>query len=60
MINITLCGLCRRVLHDWKIEDIEDVKISMVDKQQGDSIKIKILRKRFLLGDKVLEFTVAL
>ena len=47
-------------IDDWKIEDIEDVKISMVDKQQGDSIKIKILRKRFLLGDRELEFIVTL
>jgi uncharacterized iron-regulated protein len=47
-------------IDDCKVEAVEDVKISMFDKQQGDSIKIKILRKRFLLGDKVLEFTVAL
>jgi aminopeptidase N len=47
-------------LDDWKIESIEDVKIFMAVKKQGETIKIKILRKRFLLGDKELEFTVTL
>lgn len=47
-------------INDWKIEAIEDVRIFLFDKKQGETIKIKILRKGFLLGDRVLEFTVTL
>jgi membrane-associated protease RseP (regulator of RpoE activity) len=46
-------------IDDWKIEGIEDVKISMFDKKEGDTINVKILRKS-LVGEKELEFTVTL
>ncbi len=47
-------------IDDWKIETVEDVKIFLVDKKKGETIKIKALRKRFLLGDKEMEFTATL
>ncbi len=47
-------------IDDWKIESIEDVKIAIFDKKQGETINVKVLRKRFLLGEKVLEFQVTL
>lgn len=37
-------------LNDWKIEDIDDVNIFMFDKKRGESITIKVLRKKFLVG----------
>ncbi|MEW6067610.1 MAG: ChaN family lipoprotein [Nitrospirota bacterium] len=40
------------------IENIEDVKISLFDKKQGETVKIKILRKRFLAGEKEIEVIV--
>jgi len=47
-------------LDDWKIENIEDVKIFLVGKKKGETIRIKAIRKRFLLGEKVMEFTATL
>ena len=46
-------------IDDWKIETIDDVRISIFDKKQGDTIKVKVLRKS-LVGEKELEFTVTL
>ena len=47
-------------LDEWVIQDIADVRIFMVGKKEGETIKIKILRKRFLFGDKELELTATL
>ena len=47
-------------LDEWKIEDIADVAIFMVDKKRGDTVKIKVLRKGFLSGYKELEFTATM
>jgi len=47
-------------IDDWKIEDVDDVRIVLFDKNQGGTIKIKVLRKRFLSGYEALEFTVTL
>ncbi len=46
-------------IDDWKIETIDDLRISIFDKKQGDTIKIKVLRKS-LDGEKELEFTMIL
>jgi uncharacterized iron-regulated protein len=43
-----------------KIESVEDVKIHLLYKKKGDMITVKVLRKRFLLGDKEMEFKVVL
>jgi aminopeptidase N len=45
---------------DWKIESIEDVKIALFDKKVGETVTVKVLRKRFLRCDKKLEFQVTL
>ena len=47
-------------LDDWKIEDIADIKIVMFDKKQGDTIRIKVYRKKFLSGYQTMEFTATL
>lgn len=47
-------------LDDWKIAEIEDVKIFMSGKQRGDTITLTLLRKRFLSGYKPLELTVSI
>jgi len=44
----------------WKIDTIEDVRIALYDKNPGDTVKVKIIRKRFLLGDKELKFEISL
>ena len=46
-------------IDDWRIEGIEDVRISMFDKKEGDTIKVRILRKS-LTGEKELNFTITL
>jgi aminopeptidase N len=43
---------------DWKVESVEDVKIALFDKKEGDKIKVKVIRKRFLFGKKVIEFNI--
>jgi S1-C subfamily serine protease len=47
-------------LDDWKIEDIDDIRIFMSDKKRGDTIKITVLRKKFLSGYKPLELTITI
>jgi uncharacterized iron-regulated protein len=47
-------------MDEWEIGDIADVKIFMVGKKEGETIKIKILRKRFLSREKEHEFTATL
>ncbi|MEW6003604.1 MAG: ChaN family lipoprotein, partial [Nitrospirota bacterium] len=47
-------------LDNSEIEAIEDVRIFMFDKKEGESVKIKVLRKRFLFGEREIEFTVTL
>jgi aminopeptidase N len=43
-----------------KIETIEDVKIALFDKKPFESVRVKVARKRFLLGSRELEFKVQL
>jgi uncharacterized iron-regulated protein len=45
---------------DWKIEDVDDLRIYMFDKKQGEKMTIKILRKKFLSGYRELEFNITL
>jgi len=47
-------------LDDWKIEDIDDIRIFMSDKKRGNTIKITVLRKKFLSGYKPLELTITI
>jgi aminopeptidase N len=45
---------------DWKIETADDVRIALFDKKPYESVHVKVIRRRFLLGDKELEFNVNL
>jgi len=45
---------------DWMIESIEDVRIALFDKKQGETINVTIVRRKFLFGEKVREFSVTL
>ncbi|NWF53112.1 MAG: ChaN family lipoprotein [Nitrospirae bacterium] len=45
---------------NWKIESVEDVKIALFDKKEGDKIKAKIIRKKFFRGKKTLELEITL
>lgn len=47
-------------IDDWKVGSIEDVKIALFDKKQGETIKVKVLRKKFFFCEIVLEFNVTL
>ena len=47
-------------LDEWDIESIGDVKIALLDKRHGQTIKVKASRKRFPFGKKMLEFEVTL
>ncbi len=42
------------------ISTVEDLKLVLFYKKKGDALAVKIMRKRFLLGDKEMEFTVTL
>jgi aminopeptidase N len=45
---------------DWKIEAVDDVRIALSDKKPYESVLIKVIRKRFLFGERELEFNVPL
>ena len=47
-------------IDDWKIEDIDDVRIALSDKKHGEKIIIKALRKKFLLGYAEVELNAVL
>jgi uncharacterized iron-regulated protein len=42
------------------VTSLHDVKLALFYKDKGDIMKIKVARKRFLLGDKEMEFEVKL
>jgi len=42
------------------VKTIPDIKIALFFKNKGDIMKVKVARKRFLLGEKELEFEVKL
>jgi uncharacterized iron-regulated protein len=42
------------------IGSVEDMKIHLFYKKKGDAVKVKVLRKRFILGDVEIEFNVTL
>jgi len=44
----------------WEIGDIADARIFMVGKKEGDTVQIRISRKKFLFGEKEYEFTATL
>ncbi len=48
------------MVDDSKIGTDDDVRIALFDKKPYESVRVKIIRKRFLLGEKELEFNVPL
>ena len=44
----------------WKIRTVNDIKIALVNKEPGQTIKVNVIRKRFLLGERELEFYISL
>jgi uncharacterized iron-regulated protein len=47
-------------INDRRIETVSDLKIALFDKEPGQAINVKVVRKRFLLGDSKLEFNITL
>jgi aminopeptidase N len=43
----------------WKIQTVSDLKIALLDKVPGQRVRVKVVRKRFLLGESELEFNVS-
>lgn len=44
----------------WKIETVDDVRIALFDKKPYESVNIRVKRKRFLFGERELQFDVLL
>ena len=42
------------------MESVEDIKIALFYKKHEETVRVKVVRKRFLLGDKEMEFDVQL
>ncbi len=42
------------------VKDVGDIKLALYFKKSGDALKVKVIRKRFLFGDKEAEFEVTL
>ena len=47
-------------LDDVPVKTIPDIRTALFFKNKGDIMKVKVVRKRFLLGEKELEFEVKL
>jgi aminopeptidase N len=47
-------------LDGTNVENVEDLKLELFFKKKDDVVKVKVLRKRFLLGEKEMEFNVKL
>ncbi len=43
-----------------KMEAVEDIKIHLLYKKKGDTLTLRVLRKRFLFGPKEIDLTVTL
>lgn len=47
-------------VNGWKIQSVNDIKIALFDKEPGQTVSVKVVRKRFLFGSRKLEFHVSL
>jgi len=45
---------------EWGIESIQDVKIGLFDKKHGETIRVRVSRQKFLVGQKEIELDVTL
>ncbi len=43
-----------------RVRTIDDVKIHLLNKKKGDAVRVRVIRKRVLFGDKEMEFDVTL
>ncbi len=59
-----LAGLKRKdmfvSMDGLEIEDVGDIKIALFDREEGDTVKVRVIRKRFLFGKKEIELEVTL
>ncbi len=44
----------------WKVKDISDIKIGLLDVTPDQTVRVTVLRKRFLFGEKEMEFDLSL
>jgi uncharacterized iron-regulated protein len=42
------------------VDSIDDVRICLFYKNKGESVKVKVIRKRFLFGDREMDFEIIL
>jgi S1-C subfamily serine protease len=47
-------------LDQTPIQSVDDVRIDLLSRKKGEKVRVKILRKSLITGDKELEFEVAL
>jgi uncharacterized iron-regulated protein len=47
-------------IDDVPVKTIDDIRIELLYKKKGDRLKVKVRRKRFLLGDTDKDFTLVL
>ena len=47
-------------LDETVVETVNDVRLSLFYRNKGDIMKVKVVRKRFLLGEREMEFEVKL
>ncbi len=44
----------------WRIETVSDIKIALLDREPGQTVSVKVIRKNFFLGSRDLEFHLEL
>jgi aminopeptidase N len=49
-----------RAVDGWQTSSVSDVKIALFDREPGQTVRVQVLRERFLLGSKEHEFHVEL
>jgi len=47
-------------VNGWRIEAVSDIKIALLDREAGQTVSVKAVRKNFFLGSRELEFRVEL
>ncbi|MEJ2685393.1 MAG: ChaN family lipoprotein [Candidatus Sulfobium sp.] len=46
-------------VNGWKVKEISDIKIGLLDVKPDQTVKVTALRKRFLFGEKKMEFDLS-
>jgi len=47
-------------INGWTIENNNDIKLALFDMKRGQTVHVTVIRKRFILGDKKLDFSLPL